>query len=134
MEKEKKKKYVNKYAVILALIALLLSMLIPITYAYFTATVVGNNNASSSVVESGTMRLVFSDGSIIGITSDWVPGDSTTNTSLMRRLNTDYLENVTVESLYYDMDYYIRPSMYLKANVMVDSGEGTYEIPYKLTM
>ena len=85
---KKKKIYINKYVVIFAFIALILSMLIPITYAYFTATVVGNNTASVSVVESGTMRLTFSDGQVIGTTTNWVPGDSITKTFTVENTGT----------------------------------------------
>ena len=97
----KKKKIVfNKYVVMLAIIALLLSMLVPITYAFFTAGVQGNNTANPNIVQAGTMTLRLTDGNVVGTTSEWIPGSSITKSFTVENTGTlPASYSITLESV-----------------------------------
>ena len=53
----------------------LIVTIVSVSYAYFTASVSGNSNASNTVITTGTMQLSFSDGPLIEV-SNLLPGSS----------------------------------------------------------
>ena len=57
----------NKRTILIVVVALLLVVTIGFTYAFFTATVNGNDNAQDQVVETGTLSLVYKDGQEVSL-------------------------------------------------------------------
>ena len=80
-------------------IALLLLLTIGLSYAYFSASISGNENAKDMVVEAGTLSLVYTDGPAIN--AQYIkPGWSTTKEVSVKNngtLDTNY--NVIWQSL-----------------------------------
>ena len=69
----------NKKVIIGVALSCLLLATIGFTYAFFTATVNGNENAKNQVVETGTLSLVYKDGQELKLDSA-IPGSSVTKT------------------------------------------------------
>ena len=71
--------YMNKYIkpLILVVAFLILSLVTVSSYAYFSATVQGNDNAYDTVITSGEMALMLNDGEQISL-NNAIPGDSIT--------------------------------------------------------
>ena len=80
-------------------IALLLLLTTGLSYAYFSASISGNENAKNVVVEAGTLKLTYTDGPAIN--AQYIkPGRSTTKEVSVKNngtLNTNY--NVIWQSL-----------------------------------
>ena len=80
-------------------IALLLLLTTGLSYAYFSASISGNENAKNVVVEAGTLKLTYTDGPAIN--AQYIkPGWSTTKEVSVKNngtLNTNY--NVIWQSL-----------------------------------
>ena len=80
-------------------IALLLLLTTGLSYAYFSASISGNENAKNVVVEAGTLKLTYTDGPAIN--AQYIkPGWSTTKEVSVKNngtLDTNY--NVTWQSL-----------------------------------
>ena len=80
-------------------LAFLLLMTISLSYAYFSASVSGNDNAKDMVVEAGTLKLTYTDGPAINA-QHIKPGWSTTKEVSVKNngtLDTNY--NVIWQSL-----------------------------------
>ena len=60
-----KNKYYNMLVIVAAI--LIIALVTATSYAYFTATVKGNNEADSTVITTGNMSLTFVDDSIVGL-------------------------------------------------------------------
>ena len=60
-------------------IALLLLLTTGLSYAYFSASISGNENAKNVVVEAGTLKLTYTDGPAINA-QHIKPGWTTTKT------------------------------------------------------
>ena len=77
-----------------------LFLVIATSYAFFTASVSGNNNASTSVITTGIMEVNYVDGNLVGTTSKMMPGDyvtkefSVVNTGNMETSYSIYLNDV----------------------------------------
>ena len=67
----------NKYIkpLILVVAFLILSLVTVSSYAYFSASVQGNDNAYDTVITSGEMALMLNDGEQVGL-NNAIPGDS----------------------------------------------------------
>ncbi len=78
-EFEKKINNGTKYRVLIIALLLIVT-LAPISYAFFTVDINENESVQESVVQAGTMSIIFTDGSVIGTTTNWVPGDYITKT------------------------------------------------------
>ncbi len=63
----------NKKLLLIAISVLLVSIISITSYAYFTASI--NSNAQASVITTGNMSLEFIDGNVIGLTENMIPGD-----------------------------------------------------------
>ena len=86
----------KKVIIGIALSFLLLSA-IGFTYAFFTATVNGNEDAKDQVVETGTLSLVYKDGQEISLNNAY-PGDSINKTFTVTNTGTliaDYSINLS---------------------------------------
>ena len=68
-------------------IALLLLLTAGLSYAYFSASISGNENAKNVVVEAGTLSLVYTDGPEIKV-QNIKPGWSTTKEALVKNNGT----------------------------------------------
>ena len=69
--------FLNKNKLKLSILAISCVMLITsFSYAYFTASVSGNDSASETVVTTGNMQIAYTDGDIIGTPSNMIPGQS----------------------------------------------------------
>ena len=66
----------NKKVISISFLALALFMLLAVSYAYFTATVTGNESAKKTIVTTGKMSLVFNGENIIETKDNMVPGES----------------------------------------------------------
>ena len=77
----------NKQKIIIGCIALLVLSLIGVSFAYFTARVVGNDEAKSTIVETGTMKLKL-DGTTKITCNDMYPGGSCTYTFSVENIGT----------------------------------------------
>ena len=58
----------------------IISIITLVSYAYFTASVQGNNNANQGIITTGHMEVTFENGSEIGTTENMIPGDYVTKT------------------------------------------------------
>ena len=69
----------NKYYKLLTLVIafLILSIVTVASFAYFTASVQGNDNAYDTVITTGEMALMLNDGEQVGL-NNAIPGDSVT--------------------------------------------------------
>ena len=78
MDNNKKEVYIkfNKKVVSISFLALALFMLLAVSYAYFTATVTGNEDAKKTTLTTGKMSLVFDGEDIIETKDNMVPGES----------------------------------------------------------
>ena len=63
----------------LTALVLVLTFAVGVSFAYFTAQVLGNSNASETVITTGNMSLIFTDGPTI-TASNLFPGQSATKT------------------------------------------------------
>ena len=79
----------NKYTKPLLLIItfLILSITTTASFAYFTATVNGNNESYNTVITSGTMQLLLTDGDQVSL-DNALPGSSTTKTFKVKNTGT----------------------------------------------
>ena len=76
----------NKYKITLLIISLIIVTLTTIaSYAYFTASVAGNNNVSQNIITSGTMQLLLTDGPKITM-SNITPGSTVTKTFKVKNI------------------------------------------------
>ncbi|MBE6158290.1 MAG: hypothetical protein E7159_00470 [Firmicutes bacterium] len=69
----------NKYYKLLTIVIafLILSLVTVASFAYFSASVQGNDNAYDTVITSGEMALMLNDGEQVGL-NNAIPGDSVT--------------------------------------------------------
>ena len=94
----------KKIAIIIGMV-LMAIMLIGVTYAFFTAIVGGGDSGSSVIVETGTMRVEFTDGPVI-TANGLLPGDSISKTFRVTSTgNVDALYNVRWKELYNEVLY-----------------------------
>ena len=87
----------NKKVIIGVVLSFLLLATIGFTYAFFIATVNGNENAKDQVVETGTLSLVYKDGPELKLDSA-IPGSSVTKTFTVTNtgtLDATYTINLT---------------------------------------
>ena len=66
----------NKKVISISFLALALFMLLAVSYAYFTATVTGNDTAKKTTVTTATMNLVFHGENILETKDNMIPGES----------------------------------------------------------
>ena len=68
----------RKYVIILSIILLLLiaSLTTGVSFAFFNASVIGNDVASNNVITTGNMEITYNDGSTIGSNDNLIPGNS----------------------------------------------------------
>ena len=66
----------NKKVISISFLALALFMLLAVSYAYFTATVTGNDKAKKTTLTTGKMSLVLHGENIIATKENMVPGES----------------------------------------------------------
>ena len=82
----------KKYYIIgFSLVALLIAITIGASYAYFTATVNNDGDLNPTVITTGHMELLFSDGQDVSA-SNLMPGDSVTKTFKVK--NTGDIDSV----------------------------------------
>ena len=67
----------KKFKIVIVLLLLLLTT--GLSYAYFSASISGNENAKNVVVEAGTLKLTYTDGPAINA-QHIKPGWTTTKT------------------------------------------------------
>ena len=91
----------NKNKKILVVLAFLIVSLVSVaSYAYFVATVTGNNLANNNVIKTGHMAVEYIDGNTIGTTTNMMPGDyiekhfSVKNTGTLETIYNIYLNDV----------------------------------------
>ena len=74
------KKYnINLISIGIAFVGLVVVIVIGITYAFFSANVVGNENANQTVIETADLRLIFNDTDILNL-DNALPGASSSKT------------------------------------------------------
>ena len=89
----------NKQTIFIIGMILLLIATTALSYGYFEATVGGNTNANDMVVETGTLKLTYTDGSAIN-TQNIKPGWSTTKIVSVKNNGTlDINYNIIWQSL-----------------------------------
>lgn len=72
------KKYDKKLMAIgISIIGIVVVLTIGLTYAFFTANIGGNENATQTVITTGTLRITLTDTEIISL-SEALPGSSAT--------------------------------------------------------
>lgn len=74
----------NKKILMIISIITLISFIIGFSYAYFTTIVIGNDTASSNVVNSGTLRLTYNGTDYINMDNK-EPGDYDTMTFTVKK-------------------------------------------------
>ena len=65
----------NKKLLLVAISAFLVMIISTVSYAYFTASVAGNNSAQATVITTGNMQVTYAEGDIVGITTNMLPGN-----------------------------------------------------------
>ena len=65
----------NKKLLLVAISAFLVMIISTVSYAYFTASVAGNNSAQATVIQTGHMQVTYAEGDIVGITTNMLPGN-----------------------------------------------------------
>ena len=88
----------NKYRNIIIAVIIIVAMLLLIgaSYAFFTANIVGNDDAELMKLDSGTIELTFVDNNTINL-SNAKPGDSESKTFIVQNTGTfddDYTYNI----------------------------------------
>jgi uncharacterized cupredoxin-like copper-binding protein len=68
-------------------IATLLTAVVGTTFAYFTATVTGNDTAKATTVSAATLGVTYTDGSQVTL-SNAIPGNSATKTITVKNTST----------------------------------------------
>lgn len=82
------KKYnINLISIGIAFVGLVVVIVIGITYAFFSANVVGNENANQTVIETADLRLVFNDTDILDL-DNALPGVSNSKTFTVTNIGT----------------------------------------------
>ena len=79
----------NKYskALILIVAFLIITITTIASYAYFTASVAGNTTASNTVIQTGTMQLLLTDGEQVSL-ENALPGTSVTKSFKVKNIGT----------------------------------------------
>ena len=65
----------NKKLLLVAISAFLVMIISTVSYAYFTASVAGNNSAQATVITTGNMQVTYAEGDIVGTTTNMLPGN-----------------------------------------------------------
>ena len=82
------KKYNNKLLAIgFSIIGIVILTIIGLSYAFFTAGVIGNENANQTVIETADLRLVFNDTDILDL-NNALPGVSNSKTFTVTNIGT----------------------------------------------
>ena len=79
-------------------VATLLTAVVGTTFAYFTATVSGNNTVNETVITTPTLGVVYNDGTALATGTNITPGWSETKTITVKNtsgINVDYTINWT---------------------------------------
>ena len=90
----------NKKLLLVFLCALIVCIISTASYAYFTASVAGNNSAEATVITTGHMEITYAESNVIGTTSNMVPGNhidkpfTVENTGTVDTAYTIYLNDV----------------------------------------
>ncbi len=69
-----KKKYIIMLSIILFL--LIASISTGVSFAFFSASVIGNDAVSNNVITTGNMEITYNDGNTIGSNNNLIPGNS----------------------------------------------------------
>ena len=77
----------NKKLLLIAVCAFIVMLLSTVSYAYFTASVNGNNTAQSTVITTGNMKLLLTDGAEVKL-QNALPGSSVTKTFKVKNIGT----------------------------------------------
>ncbi len=83
-------KITNKYTKPILIISAILIVVITTiaSYAYFTASVSGNNLANNNVITTGTMAVEFIDGNNLNLVENMIPGDYIEKTFSVKNIGT----------------------------------------------
>ena len=104
----------NKKVISISFLALALFMLLAVSYAYFTATVTGNDKARKTTVTTGTMAVKLTGPTEVTTKENMVPGDS---------VSIEFsVENTGTVATYYNLD------MIDVENTFVDKSDLVYSV------